>query len=200
MDEQMNEQQNTQPSNKTDKARLRRLWDNYGYLVITAVVVVVLFRGILALAYVPTGSMEPTLPTRSMFLGVRLPYLVGDPAPERGDIVMFYNEELDEVLVKRVIGLPGETVRFDGGHVLIDGVVLEEPYLAAGLATYPVEEGAVYSVPEGHIFLLGDNRGSSLDSRWWGDPYISLSDIQARALVSISLLPGNTWLGIRTLG
>ena len=200
MDERMNEQQNTQPSNKTDKARLRRLWDNYGYLVITAVVVVVLFRGILALAYVPTGSMEPTLPTRSMFLGARLPYLAGDPVPERGDIVMFYNEELDEVLVKRVIGLPGETVRFDGGHVLIDGVVLEEPYLAAGLATYPVEEGAVYSVPEGHIFLLGDNRGSSLDSRWWGDPYISLSDIQARALVSISLLPGNTWLGIRTLG
>ena len=75
MDERMNEQQNTQPSNKTDKARLRRLWDNYGYLVITAVVVVVLFRGILALAYVPTGSMEPTLPTRSMFLGARLPYL-----------------------------------------------------------------------------------------------------------------------------
>ena len=200
MDERMNEQQNTQPSNKTDKARLRRLWDNYGYLVITAVVVVVLFRGILALAYVPTGSMEPTLPTRSMFLGVRLPYLAGDPVPERGDIVMFYNEELDEVLVKRVIGLPGETVSFDGGHVLIDGVVLEEPYLTAGLATYPVEEGAVYTVPEGHIFLLGDNRGSSLDSRWWGDPYISLSDIQARALVSISLLPGNTWLGIRTLG
>ena len=127
MDEQMNEQQNTQPSNKTDKARLRRLWDNYGYLVITAVVVVVLFRGILALAYVPTGSMEPTLPTRSMFLGARLPYLAGDPVPERGDIVMFYNEELDEVLVKRVIGLPGETVRFDGGHVLIDGVVREEP-------------------------------------------------------------------------
>ena len=192
MDEQKNE-----PVKK--ESTLRRLWKNYGYLVVTAAVVIVLFRGILALAYVPTGSMEPTLPTRSMFLGVRLPYIVGGPLPERGDIVMFRSEELDEVMVKRVIGLPGDTIAFDGGAVVRNGEKIKEEYLADGVQTYPAVDGAEFTVPEGCVFLLGDNRESSLDSRLWGNPYIPLSAIQARALVSLSLLPKNTWIGVRTL-
>lgn len=182
-----------------EKLTLRKVWKNYGYLLITAVVVIILFRVLLALAYVPSGSMEPTLPTRSMFIGLRLPYVVGDPVPERGDIVMFYNEEMQEIMVKRVIGLPGDTITFSDGAVVVNGETLSEPYLPEGVETYPAQEGASFTVPEGCVFLLGDNRESSLDSRWWGNPYISLSDIQARALVSISLLPGNTWTGIRTL-
>ena len=182
-----------------EKLTLRKVWKNYGYLLITAVVVIILFRVLLALAYVPSGSMEPTLPTRSMFIGLRLPYVVGDPLPERGDIVMFYNEEMQEIMVKRVIGLPGDTITFSDGAVVVNGETLSEPYLPEGVETYPAQEGASFTVPEGCVFLLGDNRESSLDSRWWGNPYISLSDIQARALVSISLLPGNTWTGIRTL-
>ena len=87
------------------KAVLRRIWDATGYLIVPAVVVFLLLGVIFSLAWVPSGSMEPTLPTKSYFLGWRLPYFFGNPTPERGDIVMFRSEELDELLVKRVIGL-----------------------------------------------------------------------------------------------
>lgn len=85
------------------KSVLRRLWDSTGYLLVPLVSVFLLLGVIFSLAWVPTGSMEPTLPTKSYFLGWRLPYFFGDPTPARGDIVMFRSEELGELLVKRVI-------------------------------------------------------------------------------------------------
>ena len=119
------------------KAVLRKIWDSVGYLVVPEVVVFLLLGVVFSLAWVPSGSMEPTLPTKSHFLGWRLPYFFGDPTPERGDIIMFRSDELDELLVKRVIGLPGETVSFEGGVVHIDGEPLEEDYLPEQGITWP---------------------------------------------------------------
>ena len=68
-------------------------WNDYGYLLVTVVVVVVLFRVVLQLAWVPSGSMEQTIPTKSLLISLRLPYLVSDPEPERGDIVTFWSDE-----------------------------------------------------------------------------------------------------------
>ena len=98
-----------------EKSKARKLWDDYGYMVITLAVVFVVFRIILQLAYVPSGSMETTLPTKSLLIGWRLPYLVSDPVPDRGDIVTFYSDELGKLLVKRVIGLPGDHITFQDG-------------------------------------------------------------------------------------
>ena len=92
-------------------SRGRKLWNDYGYLLITLAAVFVLFKVILQLAYVPSGSMETTIPTKTLLIGWRLPYVVDDPVPERGDIVTFWDGELEKVLVKRVVGLPGETTR-----------------------------------------------------------------------------------------
>ena len=177
-----------------EMSRGRRLWHDYGYLVVTLAVVFVLFRVLLQLAYVPSGSMETTIPTKSLLVGWRLPYVVSDPLPERGDIVTFWNEEMERVLVKRVIGLPGETVSIKDGFVYIDGKKLDEDYLPVSGITQ--SEETAFEVPEGHIFLMGDNRTGSQDSRFWNDPYIPLNQIQGRMLLAISIGPMQSWQGI----
>lgn len=179
---------------RPEMSRGRRLWHDYGYLVVTLAVVFVLFRVLLQLAYVPSGSMETTIPTKSLLVGWRLPYVVSDPLPERGDIVTFWNEEMERVLVKRVIGLPGETVSIKDGFVYIDGKKLDEDYLPVSGITQ--SEETVFEVPEGHIFLMGDNRTGSQDSRFWNDPYIPLDQIQGRMLLAISIGPKQSWQGI----
>lgn len=179
---------------RPEMSRGRRLWHDYGYLVVTLAVVFVLFRVLLQLAYVPSGSMETTIPTKSLLVGWRLPYVVSDPLPERGDIVTFWNEEMERVLVKRVIGLPGETVSIKDGFVYIDGKKLDEDYLPVSGITQ--SEETTFEVPEGHIFLMGDNRTGSQDSRFWNDPYIPLDQIQGRMLLAISIGPKQSWQGI----
>lgn len=183
--------------NERGMSPFRRFIHNYGYLFVTVAVMVALFRGVFLLGFVTSGSMEPTLPTHSVFLGWHLSYLVGDPQPDRGDIMLFTSDELGETLVKRVIGLPGDTVSFDGGCVYVNGELLEEDYLSVQGATYPQNQGDSFTVPEDRVFLLGDNRNNSLDSRYWQDPFIPISNMQARAMVDFSLLPNNTWFGVR---
>ena len=88
-----------------------------------------------------------------------------DEMPERGDIVIFYSDEEQETMVKRVIGLPGETITFVGGHVYVDGERLDESaYLEDSVVTEPGEQDE-FVVPDGCIFVLGDNRNNSSDSR-----------------------------------
>ena len=164
----------------------------------TLAVVVLIFRVLLQLAYVPSGSMETTIPTKSLLVGWRLPYLVSDPVPQRGSIVTFWDEEMGHVLVKRVVGLPGETVSFEGGFVYINGEKLDEDYLPVSGITQ--SEKDTFQVPTDCIFVMGDNRTGSHDSRYLREPYIPVSQVQGRMLLAISIGSGQSWQGVRWIG
>jgi signal peptidase I len=145
------------------------------------VAVFVVFHFFLMLGRIPSESMEPTLMVHDWTVGNRNAY--SDDTPKRGDIIIFYCASEDEVMVKRVIGLPGETVTFVGGHVYIDGDPLDESdYLADDVVT---ESEDTFIVPDGSYFMLGDNREVSLDSRYWENPYITVDDIQSEVIYVI---------------
>ncbi len=107
-------------------------------------------------------SMEPNLHDGEYVLIDKVSYLLHPP--ERGDVVVFTPPNNDRDYIKRVIGLPGDTVEIKGGHVYVNGTVLDEPYLKV-----PTNSGAqVFHVEAGRYFVLGDNRNNSSDSRSFG--------------------------------
>jgi signal peptidase I len=132
--------------------------------------------------FIPSGSMEPTLQIGDRILVNKLSYHLHGVG--RGDIVVFARPPAENCggatvpdLVKRVIGLPGETISLSGhGYVDINGKRLSEPWLpsAAQGTTVPGPRGTPYSlvhpykIPAGEYFMMGDNRGDSCDSRYWG--------------------------------
>lgn len=130
--------------------------------VALAFVLFLIINAVSARVRVDGLSMLPTLQDGEFVLVNRLAYRLGEPA--RGDIVVFRsttNFDLD--LIKRIIGLPGDDVRVGDGRVIVNGMVLSEPYINAE----PRYSGD-WSVPEGYLFVLGDNRNDSSDSHAWG--------------------------------
>ena len=174
---------------------LKRFWKEWGDVVILLAAIFVVFKLFLQIAWVPTGSMETTIPARTVQLGWQLPYRLGDPLPKRGDVLTFWSDECGEVLVKRVIGLPGETVSFDRGRVYIDGEKLAEDYLPLQGMTESPEQS--FTVPEGCVFFMGDNRTGSFDARFWLDHYIPAEKRQAKVFMTISVGKNHSWTGIR---
>jgi signal peptidase I len=132
--------------------------------------------------YIPSGSMLPTLQEQDRVLVNKLSYDVHDV--HRGDIIVFKGPEQAEGqvkdLIKRVIGLPGDTVEAHDGQLYVNGQPLKEPYLGPGITTGPLEP---QHVPPHHYWVMGDNRGNSKDSRFFGA--IDQSLIIGRAFVRV---------------
>lgn len=146
--------------------------------VIIAVILAILINKFLIFrVYIPSSSMAPTLNVDDRLLVTK----VYNPENlRRGDIVVFKSKELDEIVIKRLIGLPGDEIRFDGTSVYVNGKKLDEPYVKN-----PMEFYGTYKVPEGKYFFLGDNRANSNDARFWKNPYISGDQILGKAQVKI---------------
>lgn len=121
-------------------------------------------------------SMQPTLYERDFVLVNKLAYKLGDLG--RRDVVVFQPplEAEKEPYIKRVIGLPGDVVRVAGGVVYINDLPLQEAYEAA-----PPDYQGVWTVPEGMVFVLGDNRNNSSDSHLWGT--VPVDNIIGKAVV-----------------
>lgn len=136
-------------------------------------------------ATVPTGSMENTIMPKDRIIASRLSYKFSEP--ERGDIVVFkYPDDETVLYVKRVIGLPGETIQVKEGKVYINNSTypLEENYLKET----PFGDFGPYTVPDGCYFMMGDNRNNSLDSRYWENTFVEKKKILGK--VFIKYFPG----------
>lgn len=168
-------------------------WSSYGPLMIMAACIVLLLKVVFQLAFVPTASMEDTIPTNSLLISWQLPYVIADPSPKHGDVVTFWSEEENKLLVKRVIGLGGDEIDISGGYVYRNDELLEEPYLREPGGT-SAHSTSVYQVPEGHMFMMGDNRRNSLDSRLWKDPYAPVEAVNAKVLLCIPLKKAAGWM------
>ncbi len=129
------------------------------------------------------ASMEPNFPNGEYLLTDKLSYRFREP--ERGDVIVFEAPGTDgEEFIKRIIGLPRETISIKEAHVYINGSILREDYLANTLKTNPglfLKEGKEVVIPADNYIVLGDNRPSSSDSRTWG--FVDKDAITGRAWV-----------------
>ncbi len=144
----------------------------------TLVLAVVLYFGINAVSArvrVDGFSMRPTLQDGEYILINKLAYTLDEPM--RGDIVVFvFPVNPEEDLIKRIIGLPGDTVTIQDGVLSINGAVVNEPYINA-----PPAYNGSWPVSEGELFVLGDNRNDSRDSHQWG--LLPLENVIGRAVL-----------------
>jgi signal peptidase I len=172
-------------------ARRNRI--EWAIVIVGAVLVAVLLRAFAIQAfYIPSASMEPTLEIGDRVLVNKLTYRIREP--ERGDVVVFERPPnaiggtVDE-LIKRVIGLPGDSIEAHDGQVFIDDEPIEEPWLPDRTFTPDFAEAVV---PPGHVFVLGDNRGNSQASNQFGP--IDNDLIIGRAFVIV--WPPGRWGGL----
>ena len=165
------------PEEKAARKRKKfkaELFDWAKTLFFFCVIPVLIFECFCFVARVPTGSMETTVPAGAEVFTTRC---FNKDNIKRGDVVVFYNDELNLTLFKRCIGLPGDRVEFDGtGNVYINGELYEEPYVSS----FSDFEGT-FTVPEDCYFFCGDNRGGSWDARYWDNPYINKENVKGKA-------------------
>jgi len=185
----MNQQQKAQKSKLTE----------YIEAIVVAVIIALFIRTFIVQAFkIPSGSMKPTLQIGDHILvnkfiyGIKLPFLrntlipVGDP--KREDIVVFiYPQDRSKDFIKRVIGVAGDTVEMRDKKLFINGKPYQDPYgnyldstIIPG-ALQPRDNFGPITVPQGSIFVMGDNRDFSLDSRFWG--FVNLKDVLGKAFI-----------------
>ena len=198
----------SEPKAESTESSRRRFVGSTPFLVLVALAVAIVIKTFLVQAfYIPSESMVPTLEVGDRVFVNKLAYDIGDLG--RGDVIVFENPNPGEVpdrgpvsgflhwlgegigfaqpenedFIKRVIALPGETIEIRDDVVYIDGEPIDEPYLTPEArqanGDYPAAE-----VPEGSLFVMGDNRGNSADSRY-GLGFIPVDRVVGRAFVVI---------------
>ena len=169
---------------KQDRGILSSILSFVISLIVITVLYLFLHFFVIEAYTIPSGSMEETIMTGDSVLGEKVSFNFRSPA--KGDIVTFTDPEQDtRLLIKRVVATAGQSVDFVGGKLVVDGVEQEESYTLSKLSeplpnsiairTYP------YTVPEGCVFVMGDNRTNSQDSRYFGS--IDISTIKSRAVL-----------------
>ena len=173
-------------------------------LIVAAVLAWFLTQFIIINATVPSGSMQDTIQPGDRLFGLRLSYLFSEP--KRGDIVVFHYP-VDEALgkktnfIKRIIGLPGETVDIKDAKIYIDGseTPLEEDYIMDEPWTVAAD-GFHFEIPDGCYLMLGDHRNNSKDSRYWPSEIVraglasSIEEAQSFAFVKRKQILGKAYL------
>jgi signal peptidase I len=138
---------------------------------------------------IPTGSMIDTININDRVFAFRQAYLFSEP--DRGDIIVFpFPDDERDDYIKRIIGLPGETLEIKNGELYINGELIDE----SDYITEPMKENenfGPYEIPEDSYFVMGDNRNDSKDARYWKNPYVTKDKIKAKAIFKY---PNFKWL------
>ncbi len=173
---------------RVDRARVKSELREWVEAIVIALIMALVIRAFVVQAFkIPSGSMYPTLKIGDKLFVNKFIYRFRDP--ERWDIIVFkYPEDPSKDFIKRLIGLPGETVEIRDGAVFVNGVKQSPPSPIANNVYYNTEEGEGYGannqkvvVPPDHYFVLGDNSGNSRDSRMWG--FVSRKKLVGKAFV-----------------
>ncbi len=185
---------NKENSAESEKSLVREVIET---IILALVLAFALRTFVIQAFYIPSGSMENTLLPGDMILVNKFIYYFTDI--KRGDIIVFkYPNDPSKDYIKRVVGLPGDTLEIKNGDVYVNDKILEEKYTkekaaddmimhahiekdASGTAGTPVAAAERIKVPEGKLFVMGDNRNNSQDSRFWG--FLSHSALKGKALV-----------------
>ncbi len=183
--EQTTSSENNLSENHSETKRAKRAksgWRDTVETVIGAILIALITRGAVAEPrYIPSGSMLPTLEINDRLIIEKISNYTQEI--KRGDILVFYPPDAqpkergpvnvtmrwlgltnEEAYIKRVVGLPGESIAVHDGKVLINGKAISEGYIKEA----PAYEMAAVKVPAGHLFMMGDNRNNSADSHVWG--------------------------------
>jgi len=158
----------------------------YSEAILIALVFAIFIRTFIVQAFrIPSGSMETTLLVGDQILVDKIVYKFREP--QRGEIIVFkYPEDPSRDFIKRVIGLPGETIELRNRVVYINGKPLQDNGYARHdgddyFPRRPRDNFGPVVVPQGKLFMMGDNRENSMDSRWWG--FLSESEVLGRAFI-----------------
>ena len=166
--------------------------------IVVALLIALFVRTFIIQAFdIPSGSMEPTLLPGDYILvnkfiyGLRLPYvktpIVSYNQPKRGDVIVFlYPVDMSKDFIKRVIGMPGETIQVIEGKIFVNGLPIKDPWGYFDKSEPPgfiskVENFGPVKIPNNCLFVMGDNRNDSVDSRFWGS--LPLGNVVGKAFI-----------------
>ena len=171
----------------------RELFQWVAAIVAAVLIALAIDNFVIVNAQIPSGSMENTIMTGDRIFGFRMAYGINFDFfgthvskkmkdPERYDIIIFkYPDDESQLFIKRLIGLPGDTVEIKNGKVFINGEEDEEAN--SHVPETPTGNYGPYVVPEGCYFMLGDNREHSKDSRFWSNTFVTYDEIVGKAIV-----------------
>lgn len=160
------------------KAIMKELMSYIIIIIIAIIIALLLVNFVIINSRIPSGSMEPQIQVGDKLIGFRLSYAFSEP--ERGDVIIFkFPDDESQTFIKRIIGLPGEIVEIKNGHVYVSGDELTEDYIKEPMKAY---EDMTFVVPADSYFVLGDNRNSSIDSRYWKNHFVHRDKILAKAI------------------
>jgi signal peptidase I len=188
----------TATSTEHSAARRKSVVREYGEALFVALLLALFIRSFVVQAFkIPSGSMIPTLLIGDHILvnkfvyGVHLPYfgtpIISVGMPHRGDVVVFvYPQDEEKDFIKRVVGVAGDTVEVRDKRLYVNGEAVSDPYAhfaeeEDGHTMAPRDNFGPFQVPAGYIFVMGDNRDRSYDSRFWGP--VALDKVKGKAFL-----------------
>lgn len=159
---------------KNGVKRIKNFLNLFGPAIVVFLLIILLFKFVLLVSFVPTSSMENTIARDSIILSTRIHKSIN-----RGDIIVFWSEEENKILIKRVVGIAGDKIEICDDKLYINGNPEAGGYFK-GKTKIGDNNLKIFTIPADSLFVLGDNRENSKDSRSYNNPYISIKDVMGK--------------------